>query len=514
MNVNLRIGLPTSLLVLGVFYLLCVNASGEALLRQARVDSHQLEHGIRWDMNDRGELIGGTAVEFPQWSMHDSVLTASSADGSGYLPLDLGNRMLDAAIFSKLRISIDVSKDSRLALFHREILGGPILSTDPIGLERGHQTLEVDLADLNWNANRYDDEGRAIGPTQSSRWGGASGRISSLRIHPAIALGVEIVIDRIELLPATPIRDRPLVSVRELNSTSHPAPIVQLPRWPWRPDLIERQIRTIQQLRPAASALFACQTPPLADKVADTAVDGDPHLDTSGFPMALAALGILIALSGLVYGPMTRGRAAAVLAGLVLCAAWLLLEPGLPGPAGSQSYGTLLLMMGLMGTIPLAALKRPSSLGGSAPAQLLGSRASWRNASWICLVACLPLLVLVTMGDVRAADSSRLLARLLGYLPWALVQQSMLCLLLVRLTRRLDGDGRLAAATLFGLGHYPNFGVMVATFILALVCLQHFRRYHALLPLSVLHALLGTLYLELGSPSLLLSGAIGQRFFG
>ena len=88
-------------------------------------------------------------------------------------------------------------------------------------------------------------------------------------------------------------------------------------------------------------------------------------------------------------------------------------------------------------------------------------------------------------------------------------------MMLAALARRMLAEhGNLLAAVLFGLAHYPNFGLMVATFLLALVCLQHYQEYRALAPLAVIHAVLGTLYLELASPTLLLSGAVGQRFFG
>ena len=70
-----------------------------------------------------------------------------------------------------------------------------------------------------------------------------------------------------------------------------------------------------------------------------------------------------------------------------------------------------------------------------------------------------------------------------------------------------------AAAGLFGLVHFPNFSLMIATLLLAWICLAHYQRHRALAPLVIIHAALGSLYLEVMTPVVLRSGLIGALFF-
>ncbi len=80
------------------------------------------------------------------------------------------------------------------------------------------------------------------------------------------------------------------------------------------------------------------------------------------------------------------------------------------------------------------------------------------------------------------------------YLVWAFVQQFMLqSFLFVRLEAVL-GDGRkavLATALLFSVAHIPNAVLVAATFVLAMVVTEVFRRHRNLYPLAIAHGLLG-----------------------
>jgi membrane protease YdiL (CAAX protease family) len=93
----------------------------------------------------------------------------------------------------------------------------------------------------------------------------------------------------------------------------------------------------------------------------------------------------------------------------------------------------------------------------------------------------------------------------LGYTVWALGQEWMsLGFVLVRLERMMEGRfAVLGCALIFSLAHVPNTVLMATTFVMCGVFALVFRRYRALYPLTVSHALLGmSLALSVPPPAL------------
>jgi membrane protease YdiL (CAAX protease family) len=126
------------------------------------------------------------------------------------------------------------------------------------------------------------------------------------------------------------------------------------------------------------------------------------------------------------------------------------------------------------------------------------------------MIVPLGLLFLVEGQDL---DTARL-ARILGvYFPWALLQQYLVASLVFRRLQLLHaGTAGLLAAAVFAFLHLPNFGLMIATFLLGNLWLYIFRRHGNLLAIAVSHAVLAVCAEELLPAYLLVSKNVGVAY--
>ena len=153
--------------------------------------------------------------------------------------------------------------------------------------------------------------------------------------------------------------------------------------------------------------------------------------------------------------------------------------------------------------------------GGRGTWRWVGGWPAWRQAA---LIAAAGAAVLVLIATASSGDWTRppSLERTLRYLPWAMLQQALLLLVIAP---RLQGEPKLSGATacwlsgaVFALLHLPNFGLMVATLGAGAVFAWAGRRQPALLPLVAVHWLLGTLLAWLATPWLLRNAEVGGRY--
>lgn len=186
----------------------------------------------------------------------------------------------------------------------------------------------------------------------------------------------------------------------------------------------------------------------------------------------------------------------------------LLLALGLPAPDSAVALLAFLVCC-------LAALLHP---GGRHDWRWLGDSAAWRSAARVTAAGIAVVVLLLALdlldGDGRSAASWSW-ERVARYLPWALLQQS---LLLVAIAPRAGRNGRdrrsaaLLAGAVFALLHLPNFALMIATFAAGSAWARSGVRHGALLPLALSHWLLGTLVVLTAPDWLLRSAEIGGRF--
>lgn len=110
------------------------------------------------------------------------------------------------------------------------------------------------------------------------------------------------------------------------------------------------------------------------------------------------------------------------------------------------------------------------------------------------LVLCAGVVVVAALvGRGSAATPAPGVSRVWQYAVWAVLQQFLLqSFFYVRLESLLGSRGAVAAtAALFASAHVPNPVLTVATLVGGLFFCGMFRRYRSILPLGILHALLG-----------------------
>ena len=495
-----------------LFWWLADLALERHLLSQAARQAQQIQQGWLWEFEHLSDLVGQSATRLVDLKIEQGRLTGSRSVETGFLSLNFRGRRLDARIYHLLQIKIRLSAATGLRIFHRETFGSAVLSSSSIPMRAGWTLLELDLEQLDWQSRTYENQVLAAGPVATT-WGGDSGIVSSMRIHPAKRSGIKFEIDWIRLLPG-PLGQRfkgPLIQLDQLDPAGleidlkSPAPLYQLPN---RPISIEQALWFRDQLN---------RKIPMASLLPTGGADNLQLQPFDSRPTVLAlVIAIIAGLTALIVTIATRnrtpGRAVTYfqLTGLLALGAVLLCWSEVEQLDSPTLAATLLTLASLV----LALLWQARGLMSSGIASR--SKASGDTFKFL-LAASLPLLIVVVWNDQIALPSGiGLLQRFGNYLLWSTLQQLVLCMVLLSAMRRLrlpEQVAAVAAAVLFGLAHYPNFALMAATLVLAQLCLWLYQRHGSILPGIVLHASLGTLYLELMPVNLLRSGAIGERFF-
>jgi membrane protease YdiL (CAAX protease family) len=174
---------------------------------------------------------------------------------------------------------------------------------------------------------------------------------------------------------------------------------------------------------------------------------------------------------------------------LELLTGWAMLEAALWTLGGAQ------VVLGLAALAVMAAFNYVNGYTryeqGFSPAA--NRRALWLIPTAVCVGGAM-ILIGVLAGTVHPLIGVHAPAvHILGYAIWAFVQEWMaLGFVLGRLERMLSARyAVLGCAAIFCLAHVPNLVLMIATFVMSAVFAVLFRRYRALYPIAVAHALLG-----------------------
>lgn len=462
-------------LAIAAYYLFSAWAMNAHLARASAAQLQRLESGWTWNFDTSADLVGGSGRALST-RFGNGTVSGERAQRDGFLSLNFRARRLDAQLFTRLELRIRVDHPDQVRLFHRPVPGGRILVAPPIPLESGWQRVQVDLSRLAW----FDFEQ----PGEAASWGGTAGTVADLRVHPLTLPGA-FEIDYLVLAPAQPLTDElPILSLEtahEKLATPSPAlprtAIVQVDVLDQRPALLMSWMREAEAVRPAwvwqpASSWWKppywCW-PILAGSAAILAL-GTRKLRRTGW---------LLALLG--------------------SAAWLLAVPPRADALAPPALALILTVFALVRT--------------ERPRLRWTATTGWKTASvWMATLG-LPVLAWALLGE--ATEFEGIPFRLLLYAPWAALQQAILQgLLIPAVGGHRSVRGHAIGAALFGLLHFPNFTLMTITLGLAGLTGSLYRRFGALPPLIALHAVLGTLYLELLPRDWIWSGAVGLRFFG
>ena len=279
----------------------------------------------------------------------------------------------------------------------------------------------------------------------------------------------------------------------ELPPHSAPAPVRELPS-----GSVERQLLAVRQIHdeePAAIIVPAGDTPAqLRARSPDTVFR--PNV------FAAAVFALVALLTRLRPSRNARVRALVEIALMLVIPLWLIV--------GGHFSGSVDRVQGLMiATSAIYAI----SLGWPRTWLWIGSVRAWMFAATVVAVAiCIGFALHRSDAPLRAIDSGHVTR----YLGWALIQQYLICTIVLPRWQTLTGSTLGAiylSALCFSLLHTPNASLMLATFAGGLCWCALYLRERALFPLAFSHAACALLLIALLPRDILLSAEVSARFF-
>lgn len=508
---TIRCGLFQAALVamaMVLFFVVSSNALERFLIAQASADLQRLQRGesrVALEFAGLEDVISGAAEGATRLHASGGLIYAQVPDGKANFRINLGSAQIDARRFTRLRARLYSSTQARLTLIVHAVGEQRQHATD-LHLNAGWNELDVDLSERSFTALAPDADGTEH---VSVAWGGRSGRIDELRLYLAADGALDVRLDYLRFAaPGSAPGDDVLRQIRWLGPSSanaaellRPDPETEqpfgllLPLWQHRPETLLAARWRARQANPEVPVWPASQSVP------QTPADlWEPRLPWELPWWLVAVYGLALALARWRSRGRTPVAAALDLAlGLVAVAALTL---GLVGGQRAAPQTLVALAMAL------AYMLSRSDFAGAA---WWGTGAALRQ---VMAYTMGPLLVLLAIGlslDHLAWPGPQ---RLLGYLPFVVLQQLLLLGFLLPHARRLwPAQAPLLAAFLFALMHAPNFGLMVLSLIAAWFWCTLLLKARAIAPIMLSHYLLGSAAIVCLPPSLLLSAEVGMRYF-
>ena len=436
----------------------------------------------QWPLRSPRDVVAGRLFGAGHLQAGHAALQLHFIGGDAQLGLPLAHAAaLTAAPLLRLHWR-DASQSLPLTLLLRPQLDAPACTAAAGVLPAGSGVRTLDLTRLPWNSEGHAAAMPARAAMLRLQFDGASGtRITLLRVslHPA---------------PGTRVLAMQTLAAWQRHTRSADAiAVVGLPAWFSSRLLAERD--ALWRADPAAVALPQGSAPQRSS----------PQSERHVLDWLTIAVCALLMLAVLVLPQARWPRVARIAKAVAALLPVLLIAFGIGDSQQPDARSWALILLAL-GYAALLTLRRDPALR------------SWRwlddARGWALQGA--PALLAGTLW-LLLGQRAPALADLLRYLPWALLQQF---LLLVLVARRLDAAlpravAVLASATLFALGHTPNSALMLLAFAAGLWWSAWFLRRGALLPVVLAHALAGTLLQAIASnEGWLRSLAIGARYLG
>ncbi len=129
------------------------------------------------------------------------------------------------------------------------------------------------------------------------------------------------------------------------------------------------------------------------------------------------------------------------------------------------------------------------------------------------LIICLGVIILLTIGFIgnSLVLKPRLLKSILVYPLWAFLQDAVLFLFILPRARIAMGSyGYAYTVFLFTIIHLPSPALTIAAFVLAVVMVSLWRKYHSLIAVALVHGILGAV----SNKMLSISMRIGKAWYG
>lgn len=444
-----------------------------------------------WHFDDPAELVRGHGLSGFTWAGG----TVSGKGQDPYFYLNLEGRSIDAERFTGIRLRLRSENENALRLFHQQGRRDQIHASELIPLAAGWQMLTLSLPALDWHTKDLADPDA---PAPDSSWGGETGVVTALRIDPVRSGAFEV--DWIEVSDSG---NRPRAVDEIATFASLDDPLFDRMReqtdrtWHIADERRVRTPETEQWARREIARFFPSAVvfprPPTEQELTF------PPFETRGMSAFIPAGVFIAALLVLVVRdqvPSPWRSLVAVIALFTMLEAFIYWLPHL-----SQLW-KILLAVPLLGAMWELVPK-------SAPRYILGDRRAWLLVSPVIVIS-LVVLVAFPFEGFEAYSAPKSLGR---YFLWALVQQFVVAVLILSRLREVFGKAAIVlGAGIFGLLHFPNFALMVATFLLGIGLLLIYERYQNLLAIAAAQAFLAVSFNTLALKFFWLSRTIGPEF--
>ncbi|GMU45008.1 MAG: hypothetical protein IT479_04415 [Xanthomonadales bacterium] len=494
--------IATALAALVLAWILANAALDRFLLAQGRLDLTRVARGesrIGFEFDSARDLIGDRIEGAGRMLVADGLLAAELPQGDANVRLNLRGLVLDARRLRALDLRLHVSAPATLHLIF-DAPGELRQWQQRLELLAGWNELRMDLAAFTWSAHA---------DAATARWGGDAGRVGEFRLHLAGPAGLRVALDHlrfrervhhregdptptIEWLGIERVRAR-LDAGLPLVESAHTRIGVRLPVWM---DTPERLLTLRDHVRALdADALFW----PVMQALPDAP---GPAAAPTGWSPGWGGV-VAYALLALWLRARARPRRLHALAELAIGHGPLLaLSVGLGLSELPTSDARTWLACALL--FQLSGLRIS---GGDWP----GAATAWRAVARYSVPAA---IMLIAIGVLAGHWQPPGLQRALGYLPFVLLQQTLLLGFLWPRVHLLVGRRAiLATAGLFALAHAPNFALMLLSFVIAQAWLASYRSTRAWLPILTSHYALGMLAVSLLPSEILYSAETGLRYF-
>ena len=462
------------------------------------------ESPYHWRFHGDEDIVAGRAFGAERTTFSDAALLVEAGAGAFDIGLPL-RRAIDLRRFPLLHIAVDRPARAELRIVVRERLDIPERVSAPLVLDPGSSATTLDLSRFDWF-----EQGQPVEAPRTA---------AMLRLRFLLGAGLHLRVDTASLarlegaqhidLDAAPnpivlpddAAARAATLERILRQTDpRVTPLIQLPqRGSVEAQILQRN--AILSVVPAAIVIPQnAYTAALVQ--ARTQSRGEPAQTLSSLLWVVALLYAGVAALIRLRPPRhPRLRALCEIVIAVAAPCWLILGGNYRGNA--ERWQVFVLACALIFVLSLRTRAW----------QWRGSMRAWVFALAVP-VGALAIGVLGHRDGVPTREFGPWLFE--RYLVWALLQQYVLCVVCTERWLTVTGNAAQAVyigALSFGVLHWPNAHLMLATFAGGLCWCSLYLRERALLPLAVSHTFSALILLALLPPEWLLNADVGVRFF-